>query len=89
MLLLLYVATCVFVGWLASLRGHNLLLYSLLSIVITPLITLLIVLLLVPAKPVVARAVVARTVQVSCPRCSHELKHLRDIEYCSHCGEPL
>ncbi len=84
MLLLLYVSTCVFVGWLASVRGHNLLLYSLLSIVITPLITLLIVLLLVPANPVAAR-----TVKVSCPRCSHELKHLRNIEYCSHCGEQL
>jgi predicted amidophosphoribosyltransferase len=43
-------------------------------------------LLLVPPRPVVARA---RTINVSCPRCSHELKHLKNIEYCSHCGEQL
>jgi hypothetical protein len=85
MFMLLYVMTCLLVGWLATHRGHSLLLYTILSLVITPVITLLILLFLVPRRT----ELTARTAEVTCPRCSHALKHIKSIEFCSHCGEPV
>ena len=86
MLLLLYLTTCIFVGWLATLRGHNLFLYSLLSVIITPLITLIIVLFLVPANTAQATRHIIKS---ACPSCNHALQHLKSIEYCPHCGDAL
>jgi hypothetical protein len=85
MLIVLYVCTCLFVGWLATKRGHSMVLYTLLSIFITPVLGLVILLLLVPSRPAFAR----KASHISCSRCTHELKHLKSLEYCSHCGDPL
>lgn len=84
MFVLLYASACLLVGWLASLRGHNIVVYTLLSIIATPIIGLIVLFFLVPP-----RDVGRRTVRVSCPSCNHALKHLKSIEYCSHCGEAL
>ena len=90
MFLTAYLAVCLLVGFLGRKRGLGFLAYFLLSIVITPLITLLILLLTRPSSESVhAAAAGAGGGRVTCGRCNHALKHLRAIEYCTHCGQPL
>lgn len=79
MLLLLYVTTCLLVAFVARARGHNMFLFFLLAIAITPFITLIILLFFIPSK---GRRVI-------CYECKHEQQQLKNIDYCSHCGQAL
>lgn len=85
MFLVLYIVTAFLVALLARRRGLNTFAYFLLALILTPIIPLLFLLLTQNAAESGGR----KTMNVTCPKCTHELRHLKDIGYCSHCGVSL
>jgi len=98
LLSVLYLTLCLLVAFLGRHRGLGFLPIFLLSILLTPLITLIVMLLTqgVERVAVAASGDGAHVVRgthgahaVTCHRCNHRQKELQAIEFCTHCGEPL
>lgn len=98
MIIVLYLTLCLLVAFLGRHRGLGFLTMFLLSILLTPLITLVVLLLTQGAERVAIAAPGngahgahgARDAHaVTCHRCNHRQQELQAIEFCTHCGEPL
>ena len=90
MLPVAYLTVCLLVAFLGRNRGLGFLAYFLLSIILTPFITVLMLLLTRPnTGDRHALATVSGPGHATCGRCNHAMRHLRAVDYCTHCGLPL
>lgn len=94
MLLFIYVIVCLLVAFIAQRRGHNLLLYFVLSIALTPFITTLLLLFLIPSGKRIAAGgahEIAETAShhITCGHCRRLVQKSMTRDYCAHCGELL
>jgi hypothetical protein len=87
MIIFVYVLLCVVVGLAGRERRPGFLGYVLLSIVLTPVLTL--VFLLLTQKRFLARQGVSASHMVSCAHCRHAQQDAIAVAYCTHCGRPL
>jgi hypothetical protein len=87
MIIFVYVLLCVVVGIAGRERRPGFLGYVLLSLVFTPVITL--IFLLVTQKRFLARQGVSASHMASCTHCRHAQRQTVAIAYCTHCGRPL
>jgi hypothetical protein len=87
MIVVVYLFLCVIVGVTGRRRRPGLLGYFLLSIPLTPVVTL--IFLLATQKRFLEREGLIASQMVSCGHCRHQQRQATAVAYCTHCGRPL
>jgi uncharacterized membrane protein len=86
MLVLVYLALCLVVGFTGRHRRLGFLGYFLLSIVFTPIIMLLILLV---TQHYLGHETAASSKAEVCGRCERERRTVSELQYCPHCGRQM
>lgn len=87
MIVIVYLLLCVLVGVTGRRRRPGFLGYFLLSIPLTPVVTLMF--LLATQRRFLERESLITSHMATCQHCRHQQRQAAAVAYCTHCGRPL